>query len=103
MPTLRNPRHEKFAQELAVGKTADAIRAPVGAIEASAYPQRCARPALPMETLMHKTFASFLAATTIAVTLFATATDASAQRGWGWGWDGDGGPASLSVPSPVPS
>jgi hypothetical protein len=24
MPTLRNPRHEKFAQELATGKTADA-------------------------------------------------------------------------------
>ena len=24
MPTLRNPRHEKFAQELAAGKTADA-------------------------------------------------------------------------------
>ena len=39
-----------------------------------------------METLMHKTLASFLVATTIAVTLFATATDASAQRGWGWGW-----------------
>ena len=24
MPTLRNPRHERFAQELATGKTADA-------------------------------------------------------------------------------
>ena len=24
MPTLQNPRHEKFAQELAIGKTADA-------------------------------------------------------------------------------
>jgi hypothetical protein len=35
---------------------------------------------------MHKTLTSFLVATTIAVTLFATATDASAQRGWGWGW-----------------
>jgi phage terminase small subunit len=24
MPTLRNARHERFAQELAIGKTADA-------------------------------------------------------------------------------
>jgi phage terminase small subunit len=24
VPTLRNPRHERFAQELAAGKTADA-------------------------------------------------------------------------------
>ena len=24
MPTLRNPRHERFAEELATGKTADA-------------------------------------------------------------------------------
>ena len=40
---------------------------------------------LPQETLMHKTLTSLLVAATIAATLFATATDASAQRGWGWG------------------
>jgi len=45
----------------------------------------CALDADLKETLMHKTLASLLVAATIAVTLFATATDASAQRGWGWG------------------
>jgi hypothetical protein len=34
---------------------------------------------------MHKTLASLFVTATIAVTLLATATDASAQRGWGWG------------------
>jgi hypothetical protein len=28
MPTLQNPRHERFAQELATGKTADAAYVP---------------------------------------------------------------------------
>ena len=38
---------------------------------------------------MKKTLARLVAAATIAVTLAATATDASAYwrgRGWGWGW-----------------
>ena len=40
---------------------------------------------------MKNTLASLLAAATIAVTLAATATDASAQwRGRGWGWRGGG-------------
>ena len=40
---------------------------------------------------MKKPLASLLAAATIAVTLAATATDASAQwRGRGWGWRGGG-------------
>ena len=30
MPTLQNPRHERFAQELATGKTADAAYALAG-------------------------------------------------------------------------
>ena len=34
---------------------------------------------------MHKTLGSSFLTATIAVTLLATATDASAQRGWGWG------------------
>ena len=34
---------------------------------------------------MHKTLGSLFVTATIAVTLLATATDASAQRGWGWG------------------
>jgi hypothetical protein len=37
------------------------------------------------ETLMKKTLAPLLAAATIAVTMAATATDASAWRGRGWG------------------
>ena len=39
---------------------------------------------------MKKTFASLLAAATVAVTLAATATDASAQWRRGWGWRGGG-------------
>jgi hypothetical protein len=40
---------------------------------------------------MKNTLASLVAAATIAVTLAATATDASAQwRGRGWGWRGGG-------------
>ena len=34
---------------------------------------------------MHLTLGSSFLTATIAVTLLATATDASAQRGWGWG------------------
>jgi hypothetical protein len=34
---------------------------------------------------MNKTLATLLAAATIAASLAATGTDASAQRGWGWG------------------
>jgi hypothetical protein len=40
---------------------------------------------------MNKTLAALIAAATIAVTLAATATDASAYwRGRGWGWRGGG-------------
>ena len=43
---------------------------------------------------MRKTLACILAVVTVAATLFATATDATAQwrgRGWGgWGWRGPG-------------
>ena len=50
-------------------------------------------PAGPQEIRMKKTLASLLAVATIAVTLAASATDASAQwrwRGGGWGWRGGG-------------
>jgi hypothetical protein len=40
---------------------------------------------------MHKRLAGLLAVATIAVTLAATATDASAQWRRGWGWRGGGG------------
>ena len=54
---------------------------------------------------MKNTLASLLAAATIAVTLAATATDATAQwRGRGWGWRGGGwgpGVAAGVVGGPV--
>ena len=36
MPTLQNPRHERFAQELAAGKTADAAYVLAGYKETAA-------------------------------------------------------------------
>src|SRR6516162_7173143 len=50
-------------------------------------------PAGPQEIRMKKTLAGSLAVATIAMTLAASATDASAQwrwRGGGWGWRGGG-------------
>jgi hypothetical protein len=48
-------------------------------------PARVRRQPTFKETLMKKTLATLLAAATIAVTMAATATDASAWRGRGWG------------------